>query len=316
MYSKEEFVAVHQRIKPFIHHTPVLTSSFIDALVGAKVYFKCENFQKMGAFKMRGAVNAILSLSDEERSKGVVTHSSGNFAQAVALAASQQGVKSFIVMPENAPIVKKRAVEDYGGVVITCESTIEARERTAEAVRKERGASFLHPYNQKEVILGQGTACIEMLEQVDGLNDILVPVGGGGLAGGTAMAAARMSDGLRVYGVEPALVDDASRSLMSGRIESNLHTNTIADGLRTTLGDLTLPILKEHLAAIFLVSEKEIIEALRLIYERMKIVVEPSSAVPLAALIKNKKMFEDRSVGVILSGGNVDLSVFFDAFDK
>lgn len=316
MYSKEEFVAVHQRIKPFIHRTPVLTSSFIDALVGAKVYFKCENFQKMGAFKMRGAVNAILSLSDEERSKGVVTHSSGNFAQAVALAASQQGVKSFIVMPENAPIVKKRAVEGYGGVVITCESTIEARERTAEAVRKERGASFLHPYNQKEVILGQGTACIEMLEQVDGLNDILVPVGGGGLASGTAMAAARMSEGLRVYGVEPALVDDASRSLMSGRIESNLHTNTIADGLRTTLGDLTLPILKEYLAAIFLVSEKEIIEALRLIYERMKIVVEPSSAVPLAALIKNKKMFEDRSVGVILSGGNVDLSVFFDAFDK
>lgn len=316
MYSKEEFVAVHQRIKPFIHRTPVLTSSFIDALVGAKVYFKCENFQKMGAFKMRGAVNAILSLSDEERSKGVVTHSSGNFAQAVALAASQQGVKSFIVMPENAPIVKKRAVEDYGGVVITCESTIEARERTAEAVRKERGASFLHPYNQKEVILGQGTACIEMLEQVDGLNDVLVPVGGGGLASGTAMAAARMSEGLRVYGVEPALVDDASRSLMSGRIESNLHTNTIADGLRTTLGDLTLPILKEYLAAIFLVSEKEIIEALRLIYERMKIVVEPSSAVPLAALIKNKKMFEDRSVGVILSGGNVDLRVFFDAFDK
>ncbi|MGV6832405.1 MAG: pyridoxal-phosphate dependent enzyme [bacterium] len=305
--TKDILIDVHNRIKPFIHNTPVLTSSQINAMVGCQVYFKCENFQKMGAFKMRGAANAILSLSKEDRKKGVVTHSSGNFAQAVSLAAANLNVHADIVMPENAPQVKKDAVRSYGGNIIECESTAIARETEAARVQQEKGASFLHPSNQDEVIYGQGTAAMELLEEQPNLNVILAPVGGGGLIAGTALAAHFFGTSCKVIGGEPSEADDAFRSLQSGQIETNSTANTIADGLRTFLGDRNFPIIQKYVDKIILVDEDEIVAAMKLIWERMKIIIEPSCAVPLAALIKNKEEFKGQQVGIILSGGNVDL---------
>ncbi len=305
--TKDLLIEVHNRIKPFIHNTPVLTSSQINAMVDCEVFFKCENFQKMGAFKMRGAANAILSLSEDERQKGVVTHSSGNFAQAVALAAASLGVHAYIVMPENAPQVKKNAVKGYGGNIIECESTAIARENEADRIKNEKGASFLHPSNQDEVIFGQGTAAIELLEQHPNLDVIMAPVGGGGLIAGTALAAHFFGSNCKVIGGEPAEADDAYRSLKSGKIQTNATANTIADGLRTFLGDRNFPIIQKFVDKIILVEEEEIIAAMKLIWERMKIIIEPSCAVPLAALIKNKSEFKGQQVGIILSGGNVDL---------
>ncbi|WP_296382775.1 pyridoxal-phosphate dependent enzyme [Winogradskyella sp.] len=305
--TKEILIQARERISPYIHKTPVLSSGLLNDMVGTQVVFKCENFQKMGAFKMRGASNAILSLSEEERRRGVVTHSSGNFAQAVSLAAQKLGVKAYIVMPENAPQVKKDGVKTYEGEIIECKSTPEAREETADRIQKEKGASFLHPSNQDEVIYGNSTAAIELLEECPNLDVILTPVGGGGLIAGTALAVHYFSDNCKVIGGEPMEADDAFRSLISGKIETNDSFHTVADGLRTNLGDRNFPIIQKHVDKIIRVEEDEIINAMQLIWERMKIIIEPSSAVPFAAVLKNKEEFENRNVGIILSGGNVDV---------
>ncbi|WP_299184791.1 threonine/serine dehydratase [uncultured Aquimarina sp.] len=297
-----------QTIASYIHRTPVLTSRLINQISGADLYFKCENFQRMGAFKMRGATHAILKLSDEQKSKGVVTHSSGNFAQALSLSAQILGVKAYIVMPSNAPQVKKDAVKDYGGEIIECPPTHKDREETASKIQKEKGATFLHPYNDHNVILGQGTAALELLEDHPDLTYIFAPVGGGGLIAGTSLAANFFGKNCKVIGGEPFEVDDAYRALQSGTLEINETTNTSADGLKMPLGNLTFPIIQQYVSEIIRVDEEEIISAMRLIWERMKIIIEPSCAVPLAALLKEKERFKHQKIGIILSGGNVDLS--------
>ncbi len=299
---------VHKRITPYIHRTPVLTSQLIDNLSGANVFFKCENFQKMGAFKMRGAVNAILKLTEKQKSKGVVTHSSGNFAQALSLAAKKVGVKAYIVMPKNAPQVKKDAVKTYKGIIVECESTIQAREYEAQKIAAKKGATFIHPSNDDDVIYGQGTAAIELLEDYPDLEYIFTPVGGGGLLAGTLLAVKYFSKTCKVIAGEPKEADDAYRSLLSGHIEKNIASNTIADGLRTHLGDKNFPIIKAHVENIICVEEEEIIHAMKLIWERMKIIIEPSSAVAFAAFLKHKDVLKNKNVGVIISGGNVDVS--------
>lgn len=305
--TKKEVLEAYERVRPFVHQTPVLTSSHIDFLTGAKVFFKCENFQKMGAFKMRGAINAILQLTEDQKQAGVVTHSSGNFAQALSLAARDLGVKAYIVMPENAPQVKKEAVKGYGGIITESESTTIARENEAKRIQKETGATFIHPSNDKNVILGNATSAFELLQSHPDLNCIITPVGGGGLLAGTALSAHYFGSGCKTFGAEPFEVDDAFRSLQSGKIELNSTTLTVADGLKTFLGDINFPIIQELTTQIIRVQEQEIVSAMRIIWERMKIIVEPSSAVALAALLREKEQFSAKEVGIILSGGNVDL---------
>ncbi|GAB5566097.1 MAG: pyridoxal-phosphate dependent enzyme [Winogradskyella sp.] len=306
--TKQNLIDCYQRIAPYIHKTPVLTSSLVNELVGAEVFFKCENFQKTGAYKMRGATNAIMQLSDEQRVKGVVTHSSGNFAQALSKAAQSLGVKATIVMPSNSPIAKKEGVKTYGGKIIECEPTIEARQSIADKIVEETGGTFIHPSNDLDVILGQGTACYELLQDYPNLDVVACPVGGGGLIAGSALAVHHFSDNAIVIGGEPFEVDDAYRSLISGKIESNTSTNTIADGLRTQLGHHNFPIIKEHVNEIIRVTEEDIIEAMRFIWERMKIIIEPSSAVTFAAILREKYKFKNKKIGVIISGGNVDVT--------
>ena len=308
--TKEYLLKRHKLIKPFIHNTPILTSTYFNDLSGCDIYFKCENFQKMGAFKMRGAANAMASLVDEQKSKGVVTHSSGNFAQAVALSARSMGITAYIVMPENAPAVKKAAVKGYGGIVIECESTAIARENKASEIQAEKQATFLHPSNDFDVIVGQGTAAMELLEVHPDLDYVFAPVGGGGLIAGTCLACEYMSDHAQAVGVEPENVDDAYRSLQTGKIERNhgSEASTVADGLRTFLGDINFPIIQEYIDQILLVSEEEIISTLRDVYERMKIIIEPSCAVPLAGLLKYMQGYQGKKIGIVLSGGNVDLT--------
>jgi threonine dehydratase len=305
--TRAELLECHKRIQPYIHHTPVLTSRLINNIVGAEVFFKCENFQRMGAYKMRGATNAILLLSPEERSKGVVTHSSGNFAQALSLAAQSLDVTAHIVMPTSAPEVKKKGVREYGGNIYECAPTLEARNATARAIQEETGAAFIHPSNDINVIIGQGTACLELLYEQPDLDAVFAPIGGGGLIAGSALAVHYFGDSCKMIGGEPYEVDDAYRSFHSGKIESNKTTNTIADGLKTELGDNTLPIILEHVSDIIRVTEKEIVAAMRLIWERLKIIVEPSSAVALAALIREKNAYQNQKIGILISGGNVDL---------
>lgn len=307
MVNKEALTKTHESIKPYIHQTPILSSRLINAITEAEVLFKCENFQKMGAFKMRGAINAILNLSDTQKQKGVVTHSSGNFAQAVSLSAKNVGIKAAIVMPNNAPKVKQEAVKAYGGTITLCEPTIEAREKTAQAIAEESGATLLHPSNDLNVIMGNATAAMELLETHPDVEVIMAPVGGGGLIAGTALAAHFLGNSCVTIGGEPANVDDAFRSLQSGQIETNTSTNTIADGLKTNLGDINFPIIQQHVQKIITVSEEAIVEAMRLIWERLKIICEPSCAVPLAALFKEKEIFKNKKVGIIITGGNVDL---------
>ncbi|MCZ4694891.1 pyridoxal-phosphate dependent enzyme [Ancylomarina euxinus] len=297
----------HQRIKPYIHNTPVLSSSLINEIAGAQLYFKCENFQKMGAFKMRGALNAVLQLSDEQKKRGVATHSSGNFAQALALSAKLQGIKAYIVMPENAPEVKKKAVKGYGGEIIECEANLEARETSLNKVVSETGATFLHPYNDYQVIQGQGTATMELIEEHDDLDYIIAPVGGGGLLSGTALAAYHFSPKTKVIAGEPFGADDVWQSLEKGELIPQTNPQTMADGLLTSLGDKTFPLIQELVEKIIRVEEDEIVTAMRLIWERMKLIVEPSSAVALAAILKEKEKFQGKKIGIILSGGNVDL---------
>ncbi len=297
----------HGAIAHMIHRTPVLTCQSIDELTGVSLFFKCENFQKIGAFKMRGAASASLRLSDADKQKGLTTHSSGNHAQAVALSAKLLGVSAYIVMPENAPAIKKAGVKSYGGQIITCESTIEAREQTLKQVQSETGATFIHPYDDYNVIAGQATAVKELIEDTHGLDIVVSPIGGGGLMSGTALCTKYLNPNIKVFGAEPELVNDAYRSFKSGTFQSNTRIDTIADGLRTNLGDKTFPIIQSHVDDIVTATEEGIISAMRLIWERMKIIIEPSCAVPLAAIIENPAPFAGKKVGVLLTGGNVDL---------
>ena len=297
-----------ERIGPYIHRTPVLTNASLNTRVGTQVYLKCENMQKVGAFKFRGACNAVYSLNNDQAQHGVCTHSSGNHAQALALAARLCGIPAYIVMPENAPQVKKEAVAAYGGQITFCKPTLEARESTLERIRLETGATFVHPYNNERVIAGQGTAALELLEEVPDLDVIITPVGGGGLLSGTAIAATESRPGIRVIAGEPERADDAQRSLQAGRILPSTNPKTIADGLLTSLGELTFPIIRERVEQIVTVTEKGIADSMKFIWERVKVVIEPSAAVAVAVLWEKNIDLGGLKVGVILSGGNVDLS--------
>jgi threonine dehydratase len=296
-----------ERIRPHAHRTPVLTSESLDRAIGAKVYFKCENLQRVGAFKFRGACSAVFSLTDAEAARGVVAHSSGNHAQALALAARLRGIRAYIVMPTNAPAVKKAAVLGYGGEVTPCEPTLQAREATQEQVVARTGATVVHPYDDAHVIAGQGTAALELLEDIPDLDVVLAPVGGGGLLSGTAIAATELSPRIRVLAGEPEGADDAFRSLAAGAIVPSVSPRTIADGLLTSLGTLTFPIIRQRVEQIVTVSDRATIAAMRFVWERMKLVIEPSAAVPVGVLWERKIDLAGKRVGVILSGGNVDL---------
>lgn len=296
-----------ERIKPYAHRTPVLTCTNLDQKVGAQVFMKCENLQKVGAFKFRGACNSVFSLTDEESARGVATHSSGNHAQALALAARLRGIPAYIVMPENAPAVKKTAVAGYGGQITFCEPTLEARETTTEQIVKETGATVVHPYNDYRVIAGQGTAVLELLEEILDLDVVITPVGGGGLLSGTAIAAKGLVPHIRIIAAEPEMADDAYRSMQAGNIIPSDNPKTIADGLLTSLGSLTFPIIQQHVEQIVTVSEGGIQAAMKFIWERAKIIIEPSAAAPVALLWERKIDLTGLRIGLILSGGNVDL---------
>ena len=315
MITKEDIEKVHEKIKPFIHYTPVLTNSSINEMAGAELFFKCENFQKIGAFKIRGGMNASLSLTPEQLAKGLATHSSGNHAQAIAFAAKTLGTKAYIVMPSNSPSVKVNAVKGYGAEVIFCEPNQAAREASLQKVVDETGAEFIHPYDDDRVITGQATCVKELLATVPDIEVVFTPVGGGGLLSGTALGAHYFHPSVKVYAGEPVGAADAILSFRSGKVEKAPYVNTIADGLLTTLSERTLSIIRKHVTDIFLVTEEEIKAALRLVYERMKIVVEPSCVVPLAAVLKNKEQFKGRKIGIILTGGNVDLKKFAEWFN-
>lgn len=302
-----DLISVHNVIRPFIHKTPVLSSSSIDKLLGCKVFFKCENMQKIGAFKYRGATNALLTLTYEEKQQGVATHSSGNHAAALSLAAKLRGVKAYIVMPHTAPEIKKNAVKNYGGEIIFCEPNLASREETLKHVIEKTGAVEVHPYNNYTVIAGQSTAAKELIEEVDFLDFMLTPVGGGGLLSGTSLTCKYFSSKTKVIGCEPKGADDAARSIKDGVIYPSVEPKTIADGLLTSLGDKPFGIIKQNVYNILTVGEENIIESMKLIYQRLKIVVEPSGAVPLAVLLEHKEKFNGKTIGLILSGGNVDL---------
>lgn len=311
--SLSDIKAAAQRIKPYAHRTPVLTCSAISDLAGCELFFKCEPFQKVGAFKFRGACNAVMKLPDEQAKRGVVTHSSGNHAQAIALAAKLRGIDAHIVMPNNASKIKKAAVQGYGGNVIECEPNTHSRHSTADRVAKETGATLIPPYNHPDIIAGQGTAALELLENIPNLDAIIAPVGGGGLMSGTCIAAKSINPDITIIGAEPTGADDAARSLAAGRIIEMEKPNTICDGLLTSMGELTWPIIRDHVRTIITSDDKKVIEAMRLVWMRMKVIIEPSSAVAVAAVFSDA--FENlqresgklQRVGVILSGGNVDL---------
>lgn len=296
-----------KRTKGLIHRTPVLTSRSIDRITGAEIFFKCENFQKAGAFKFRGACNAVFNLDEKAIRNGVATHSSGNHAAALALAASIRGVNSYIVMPDNAPDIKKRAVKGYGAEITFCEPTLQAREATLKSVTERTSAKVIHPYNNFDVICGQGTCALEILEEIEKPDIVMAPVGGGGLLSGTAIAVKNLSPSTKVYAAEPAGADDAYRSFKSGKLLPSVSPDTIADGLLTSLGDLNFKIITKFVDDIFTVPDASIIKAMRLVWERMKIIIEPSSAVPLAVVMDYPDVFRGKRVAIILSGGNVDL---------
>jgi threonine dehydratase len=303
----EAIRAAHRRISPRIHRTPVMTSESLDEMAGARLFFKCENLQKTGSFKIRGATNAVFSLTDEEAKHGVVAPSSGNHAAALALAARWRGIPAWIIMPSNSSAVKMRAVESYGGKITLCEPTIASREATAAAIMQQTGAHLVHPYNDVRVIAGQGTAALELLEQAPDLDFIVTPASGGGLLSGTAIAAKSLRPGIRVVGSEPRNADDAYRSMASGKIEPGSPNETMADGLRATLSPLTFSILRERVDQISLVAEEEIVSTMLLLWERLKLVVEPSGAVAAAPALLRRIGAEGKKVGIILSGGNLDL---------
>lgn len=306
--GKKDLLEARVRIKDMVHQTPVVFSSSVNDLVGCRILFKCENFQKAGAFKIRGASNAILSLSRDELSKGIATHSSGNHAQAVALAASRRNTKAYIVMPKNSSNVKVEAVKGYGGEITWSDPDLCSREDTLDLVKNQTGATFVHPYDDDRIIAGQSTCMQEFLEQANNeLDAVFAPIGGGGLMSGTALAVKHFSPEVEVYGAEPRLAGDAYEAVKLGKWVPAKPPTTVADGLRTALGRRNFEIIRKEVSEIFLVEEEEILDAMRLIWERMKIIIEPSCAVPVAALIRNKEKFVGRTVGIILSGGNVDL---------
>lgn len=311
--TKEDIVAAHDRIRPYVHKTPVLTSTSLDEMAGCEIAFKCENFQKIGAFKARGAMNAALSLPKDALAKGIATHSSGNHAQAIARAARILNTKSYIVMPNTSPDIKKKGVRAFGGEIFECEPTLKAREEMLAKVVSQTGATEIHPFNNYDVMAGQATATKELIEEVGKLDVVMAPVGGGGLLSGTALAVKYFSPSTIVIAAEPEGADDAYRSLKSGKIEPS-QSDTVADGLLTSLGDKNFPIIKDLVKEVITVSDREIVQAMRLMWERMKIIVEPSCAVPLAALLKKKESFAGKKVGIILSGGNVDLARAFKLF--
>ena len=303
----EDIRRAAERIKPHVHRTPVLRCASLDRMTGCRLFFKAENFQKVGAFKFRGATNAVLSLTDEQVRRGVATHSSGNHAAALALAAARRGMQAYIVMPENTPEIKRKAVAGYGGRITFCQPTLHAREEGLEAVVRKTGAVFIHSSNDPRVIAGQGTAALELLEDVPDLDVVIAPVGGGGLMSGTALAVSAVSPQTTLIGAEPKGADDAYRSLKAGHIIPAENPQTIADGLLTSLGSYTFPILRQHLERIVTVSETTIVQAMRHVWERMKIIIEPSAAVALAAILEAEWGQAGKRVGVILSGGNVNL---------
>ncbi len=299
--------AAAARLAGTAHRTPVLTSSSLDALTGATLSFKCENFQKGGAYKFRGALNAVRQLTDEQARHGVVTHSSGNHATCLALAARRRGIPAYIVVPHNAPLIKQRAIAAYGGRLTLCEPTLAARQAEADRIQRETGATFIHPYDDPAVIAGQATVALELLEQAPRLDVLVAPVSGGGLLSGLCLAAHALAPNIEVWGAEPALADDAFRSLREGKLLSNTSTATIADGLRASLSERTFGIIRQHVRGIVTVTEEQIIAAMRLVWERMKLVAEPSGVVPLAAVLAAPEKFRGKRVGLVLTGGNVDL---------
>src|SRR4030042_3704237 len=298
--------SAHKRIEPYIHRTPVLTSRQLNRIFECDLYFKCENFQKVGAFKFRGATNAVLSLTEEKKKHGVVTHSSGNHAAALALAAGLNGIKAFIVMPENAPSVKKDAVASYGAEITFCKPTLQSREETCRNIMEKEGATLVHPYDNFNVICGQGTASLELLEDVDDLDVVVAPIGGGGLMSGTSTTVKGINDKIKVIGAEPLNANDAWKSFNTGILTPSVNPLTVADGLLTSLSRLTFTIIRKNADHIFTAREETIIECMRLIWERMKIIVEPSSATALAIISENPEFFRGSKVGIIISGGNVD----------
>jgi threonine dehydratase len=296
-----------QRIQQHVHRTPLLSNASINRITGAEIFFKCENMQKAGAFKSRGACNAVFSLPEDQLSKGVCTHSSGNHAQALARAASLKKIPAFIVMPETSPMVKVAGVKEYGGKITFCKPTLQAREDTLKKIVKETGALEIHPYNDYRIIAGQATCAMEIYNDLGEIDIIMAPVGGGGLLSGTALSSSYISPQTRILGTEPQMADDAFRSFYEGKFIPSVNPNTIADGLLTSLGTLTYPIIRDYVNDIVTVSEEGIMQAMRLIWERMKIIIEPSSAVPLGAILENKLNVNKKRVAIILSGGNVDL---------
>ncbi|MBX9618888.1 MAG: pyridoxal-phosphate dependent enzyme [Hyphomicrobiales bacterium] len=303
----DDVLAAHDRIKPHIHLTPVLTSRMLNELTGAELFFKCENLQKAGAFKARGASNAVFSLTDAQAAKGVATHSSGNHGTCLSYAAGRRGIPCTVVMPRTAPQAKKDAVKGYGGRVVECEPSTTSREAVFAEVVKETGAEFVHPYNDHRVIAGQATCSKELIEQVSGLDAVVAPIGGGGMVSGTCLTLSKLAPQVKIYAAEPEQADDAYRSFKAGHIIADDAPNTIADGLKVPLKELTWHFVRNHVTDILTASEDEIIEAMKLTWKRMKIVMEPSCAVPLATIIKNKHVFAGKRVGVIITGGNVDL---------
>ncbi|WP_108386541.1 beta-hydroxyaspartate dehydratase BhcB [Yoonia sediminilitoris] len=303
----DDMLAAHERIKPYIHRTPVLTSSYLNSLTGAELFFKCENFQKAGAFKVRGASNAVFGLSEEEAKNGVCTHSSGNHALSLSYAAGRRGIPCNVVMPRTAPQAKKDAVRGYGGTITECEPSTTSREEVFASVQARTGGNFVHPYNDPRVIAGQGTCSRELMEQTDGLDMVIAPIGGGGMISGTCLTLSHMAPEVQIIAAEPEQADDAYRSFKAGHIIADDAPNTVADGLKVPLKDLTWHFVSNHVTDILTASEQEIIDAMKLTWQRMKIVIEASCAVPLATIIKNKDRFAGKRVGVIITGGNVDL---------
>lgn len=302
-----DVLAARDRIARHIHRTPVLTSRMLNEMAGAELFFKCENLQKAGAFKARGASNAVFGLSDDQAARGVATHSSGNHGTCLSYAAGRRGIPCTVVMPRTAPQAKKDAVMGYGGRVVECEPSTSSREAVFAEVVAQTGAEFVHPYNDRRVIAGQGTCALELADQVEGLDAVIAPIGGGGMVSGTCLTLSQIAPRVRIYAGEPEQADDAARSLKSGYIIADDAPETIADGLKVPLKDLTWHFVRNHVADILTVSEAEIIAAMELIWKRLKIVMEPSSAVPLAAVLKNPELFAGQRVGIIITGGNVDL---------
>ncbi|MFC6488477.1 beta-hydroxyaspartate dehydratase BhcB [Nitratireductor sp. GCM10026969] len=305
--SYEDVLAAQERIGPYNHQTPVLTSEYLNRRTGAQLFFKCENFQKAGAFKARGASNAVFGLSDALAEKGVATHSSGNHALSLSYAASRRGVPVTVVMPHTAPEAKKAAVRGYGGKIVECEPSTSSREAVFAEVVAETGADFVHPYNDPRVIAGQATCSKELVEEVGPLDAVIAPIGGGGMVSGCCLTLSNIAPETKIYAAEPANADDAYRSLKAGHIIADDAPQTVADGLKVPLKDLTWHFVSRHVSDIFTATEEEIVDAMRLIWQRMKIVMEPSSAVPLATILKNPGTFAGKRVGVIITGGNVDL---------